>query len=153
MSPFTVVRETPLSVAEAWAAVSDLRSHGEVVPLTRMVLDTGEPHVGWGFAAGTGAGPVTIWDHMIVTRWDPPRPERPAGAVHIVKTGQWLSGWAHIHIEAAGEGARVEWTEEISPALDPAPRLTAPAARRLGSKLFATTLNRLLARAEAAASV
>ena len=149
MTAFTVVRETPLSVAEAWAAVSDLRAHGDVVPLTRMVLDEGIPRVGWGFSAGTGAGRAMFWDHMIVTRWEPPTRDEPRGAMHIVKTGQWLGGWAHIHIEPAGEGARVEWTEEIYPGLDPAPRLTGPAARWLGAKLFGTTLDRLLGRAEA----
>ena len=137
MSAFTITRDTPLSVAQAWAAVADLGAHGDVVPLTRLVLDPGP----------------TIWDHMLVTKWSPPGPDVPRGALHIVKTGQWLGGWAHITIEAAGAGARVEWTEEIYPQVDPVPRLTAPLARRLGSRLFTATLEALLRRAETSARV
>ena len=153
MSAFTITRDTPLSVAQAWAAVADRGAHGDVVPLTRLVLDPGPPHVGWGFKAGTGVGRLTIWDHMLVTKWSPPGPDVPRGALHIVKTGQWLGGWAHITIEAAGAGARVEWTEEIYPQVDPVPRLTAPLARRLGSRLFTATLEALLRRAETSARV
>lgn len=144
MSAFTVVRTTELSVAAAWAAVADLRRHGQVVPMTRMRLDPGEPGVGWGFSAGTGLGSAMIWDHMIITRWAPPDAGRLRGELGIVKTGAWLSGWANITVEAAGDGARVEWTEEIGPGFDPAPRLTGPVARRLGERLFGMTLDRLL---------
>lgn len=145
MSAFRVERHTSRSVTDAWAAVTDFAAHGDVVPATRMLLDPGAPDVGWRFAAGTGVGRATFWDHMIVTKWQPPATDGDEGVVAIVKIGAWLRGWAQIAIEPDGEGARVTWTEELGPRMDPLPRLTGPVSAAAGQWLFGRTLDALLA--------
>lgn len=146
MTIFTVTRTTPLDVERAWAAVTDMHAHGEVVPLTVMRTDPGPPGLGWRFSAGTGAGRVRAWDHMIVTIWDPPGSRGPHGELRIVKIGAWLRGWAQIVVEPHAEGAQVSWTEELGPRLDPIPRLTGPVSKVAGRRMFGAALEELLAR-------
>ncbi|MCB1251821.1 MAG: hypothetical protein KDB39_00920 [Austwickia sp.] len=151
MSAFRIVRRTGLDVEEAWAALTDFEAHGDVVPLTRLELDPGPPRLGWGLHAGTGVGPIRLWDHMIVTIWSPPpRIDATPAEFRVVKIGRWLRGWAHVVIEPDGSGSCVQWTEEVLPRFDPVPRLSAPLSRRAGERIFSRTVEGLLIRAEAA---
>ncbi len=149
MSAFSIVRHTPLTPEQAWAAVSDFRAHGEVFPATVMDLDDDAPRIGWQFAAGTGLGKARLWDRMIITKWQPPGPADARGELRMVKIGRWLRGWAHVVVEADGQGARVTWTEELGPRPDPLPRLTAPVSKWIGERLFARAVDQLLARPNA----
>ena len=146
MSVFTVTRVVPLSVEETWARLTDFAGHGEAVPLTRMRLDPGSPRVGWEFAGITGIGPVAFADPMVLTAYDPPGDGRTDGRFRIVKIGRWLRGWAEVSVAGTSDAStRVTWTEELGPRLDPLPAVTGPLSAWAGRRLFAHTLDALLA--------
>jgi len=143
---FTVRRPSPLTPAEAWAAVTDFAAHTAHVPLTTVSTDPGEPHLGWGVVAFTGVGSVGFKDSMHLTGWEPPHRFR------VVKTGRLLVGWAEVSVEPDGPGSVVTWSEEIGLR---AGALTGP-TRRIGDlvapRLFGPVVDGLLRDAEAATS-
>lgn len=144
MADIEVTRSTSLSVAQAWAAVTDFAGHGDVIPLTTIVTDPGRPRLGWRFAGVTRLGPVRFTDPMLVTTWEPPQGSPSAGRVRLVKIGRWLQGWAEITVEAEGEGACVTWCETLRPRPDPLPALSRPISSMLGKRLFERALDGLL---------
>ncbi|GGL31331.1 SRPBCC family protein [Phycicoccus endophyticus] len=139
---FTVSRRTPLPPRAAWDAATDLAEHTRHVPLTVVEVPEGGLVLGAQVSAVTRLGPFAGTDSMLVTALE------PGTRLRLVKTGRLLRGWADITVAADGEGALVEWTEELW--LPGARRLTRPLGDRLGARLFTGVLERLLARVEAA---
>ncbi|MFJ4715576.1 SRPBCC family protein [Streptomyces sp. NPDC088785] len=126
-----IVRETPLSPAEAWLRLTDWERHGDVVPLTRVTVTTPPPTAaGTVFVARTGtARRLGFDDPMEVVHWEPPH------LCRLEKRGRVVLGRAEFEVRplAGGAGSRVEWREELRvrglPGLaDP---LLAAAARRM----------------------
>ncbi|MEI2776929.1 MAG: SRPBCC family protein [Tetrasphaera sp.] len=144
MSAFTITRVVAAPVDVVWGRLTDFARHGQAVPLTVTDLDPGPPGPGWQFVPRTGIGRARVADHMIVTIWSPPRPQRMRGRFRVVKIGPWLRGWAQVSVEEVAGGTLVTWTEELGPRIDPAPLLTRPLAARLGRRLFARALDRVL---------
>ena len=78
----------------------------------------------------------------MVTRWG----MSDSLGFRIVKIGAWLKGWADVSVTPLPTGgSQVSWTEELGPRLDPVPFLTGPVSAWAGRRLFAQTLDRLLA--------
>jgi hypothetical protein len=145
VTAFTVTRSVSLSATETWARLTDFAAHGDAIPLTRMQTDSAPLGLGWEFSGITGVGRVAFADHMIVTIFDPPTLDSP-GRFRIVKIGAWLKGWADVSVTPLPTGgSQVSWTEELGPRLDPVPFLTGPVSAWAGRRLFAQTLDRLLA--------
>lgn len=78
---------------------------------------------------------------MTVTRWEPPRDDRP-GRCRLQKTGTLVLGWAEIEVHAEGTGSRVVWTEDVS--VRGVPRIFDPLAKAGGQWMFGRALTRLL---------
>lgn len=112
MADFRVVRRTSLPALEAWERLTDWPRHGDVIPLTKVVL-TGEIRGGVGatFVGRTSIGPLHFDDPMEVTRWQPPEGEAP-GICHIVKHGKVITGWAELTVTPDGSGSVIDWHEE-----------------------------------------
>ena len=126
MARIELVREVRFTPEEAWGRVTDWRRHGDFVPFTTVRATSA------GMVGRTQIGPFGFDDTMDLTRWDPPHRCR------LDKRGRLVSGWAEITVEAAGDGARVTWVEDLDVAgvpgfLDP---LTRPAARLMFGRLL-----------------
>lgn len=134
---FVVDLVVPLSDDQAWARVSDLRSHTAHVPLTEVRQDSGDARLGTEFVARTGLGPLGFNDSMLITAWEPPH------RLRIVKTGRLLAGWAQIEVHPDPAGCRVRWAEELW--LRGARPLTVALADCLWPRLFGSVLVGLLA--------
>ncbi|MFC4498129.1 MULTISPECIES: SRPBCC family protein [Streptomyces] len=143
---FQLERTAPLSPDEAWRRLTEWRRHGDVVPLTRVIVVTPPPYgAGAVVVARTGLGPFAFEDRMEVTVWQPPAEDEP-GLCRLEKLGRAVRGWAEIEVRhGPGGRARVVWREElrfrfVPSFLDP---LVGSTARRV----FGRAVNRLLRRA------
>ncbi|MHC3469796.1 SRPBCC family protein [Streptomyces sp. 7R007] len=146
MVTFLLERTAPLPLAEAWRRLTEWPRHGEVVPLTRVVVRTPPPTgVGTVFVARSGVGPLSFDDPMEVTVWRPPTDDG-AGLCRLEKRGRVVTGWAELEVRPGPGGrSRVVWREQLDVRLLPSvfdPLLT-PFARYV----FGRALNRLLRRA------
>lgn len=142
MSPFVVVHDSPLSVSEAWARVTDWPRHGDHVPLTRVAVTTdGPPGVGTVFSARTQLGPLGFDDPMEIVRWQPPVDGGP-GFCRIEKRGRAMLGWAELTVEPRTVGSRTTWREDARPAHLPA--FADGVSRRAGKAVFGRVVRRLL---------
>jgi hypothetical protein len=128
-------RTLPLPAADAFALVTDVRNHGDWIPLTRVDVD-GPLREGSRFRAVSGPGARSggpgLVDAMRVTRMTPPERGRP-GVAHFVREGPVLHGWARIVVrdDPAG-GALVVWAEEAA--------LAGPLPRALTARLIRPAL-------------
>jgi hypothetical protein len=108
---FDVVRHTPLSAAEAWRRVTAWERHGELVPLTRITVNTAPATGQVSFVARTAIGPLGFDDVMAVTYSRAPTDSKP-GLVRIVKQGRVVLGWAVLTVTPTDSGSEVRWHEE-----------------------------------------
>ncbi|MEV1024771.1 SRPBCC family protein [Streptomyces sp. NPDC050264] len=139
MALVRIVRETPLSAAEAWRRLTDWERHGDLVPLTRITVTTPPPTAaGTAFVAHTGVGRRFGFDDpMEVVAWQPPRRCR------LVKRGRLVTGWAEVEVRPLGAGgARVEWREELR--VRGVPAFADPVLAVAGRWMFGRVVNGLL---------
>lgn len=144
---FSVVVETPLTPAQAWARVWDLDRHTSVIPLTRVATIPPATPLGVGvdFCGRTGLGPVGFDDPMRFVEWEPPVAGR--GLATVVKTGGVIGGRIEVEFApAAGNGTRITWRQQVELPWLPSPlvRLERPAAR-LVAPGYRSVLRHLLA--------
>ncbi|MER6786081.1 SRPBCC family protein [Streptomyces sp. NPDC000658] len=115
MAIFQLERTVPLAADDAWRRLTQWSRHGDVVPLTRVVVLTPPPtREGTVFVARSGLGPLSFDDRMEVTGWQPPTSDGP-GRCRLEKRGRVVLGWAEIEVRP-GPGGRthVLWREELS---------------------------------------
>ncbi|WP_229054026.1 SRPBCC family protein [Aeromicrobium sp. Leaf350] len=130
MDGIEIVREVPLSPAEAWARVTDWPRHARAVPLTRITRTAD------GFVARTGVGRLGFDDPMRVVESDPP------WRCRLVKEGKVVTGWAEIVVEEIPSGSRVTWRELAH--VRGVPRVFAGLERRSAEVLFSRVLDEVL---------
>ncbi|KUN21911.1 Immediate-early protein 2 [Streptomyces antibioticus] len=143
MVTFLIERTVPLPRAETWRRLTEWPRHGDVVPLTRVTVETpGPTAVGTVFVARTGVGPLGFDDRMEVTVWRPPT-EETAGFCRLEKRGRVVIGWAEIEVGAGPGGrSRVVWREELGVRF--LPGVFDPLVRAASRWLFGRAVNRLL---------
>ncbi|WP_329333204.1 SRPBCC family protein [Streptomyces sp. NBC_00663] len=143
MVTFFLERTAPLPRAETWRRLTEWPRHGEVVPLTRVKVETAGPTgVGTVFVARTGVGPVAFDDRMEVTVWHPPTDSDP-GLCRLEKRGRVVTGWAEIEVgPGPGGRSRVVWREELGFWF--LPGVVDPVTRRVARYVFGRAVNRLL---------
>lgn len=149
MALFRIVRNAPMSTAEAWRRLTDWPAHAARVPLTRATAMTPGPvRAGSRFTMRTGIGPVGFDDPMEVVRCEPPGPGGAAGGADVgvcrlEKRGRVITGWAEIEVRgAAPDGVRVTWTEELR--VRGVPRVCDAVVARAGRRVFGRALSGLL---------
>ncbi|MGV9248220.1 SRPBCC family protein [Streptomyces sp. NPDC003710] len=135
---FRLERVVPLPVEQAWTRLTDWPRHGDVVPLTRVTVQTPAPtDVGTVFVARTGMGPLTFDDPMEVVGWRPPTWCR------LAKRGGLVTGWAEVEVHPHGDRhARVVWREEL--AVRRLPGLFDPPLGWLARRMFGRAVDGLL---------
>jgi uncharacterized protein YndB with AHSA1/START domain len=150
MSTLQLTRETSATPAVVWDVLTDFASYGRWMPMTRMRVDPGPPHLGWAFAGVSGPGRLAFSDSMLVSGWTPPTDEGP-GRFRVVKTGRLLGGWAEVTVTALGPGGtRVDWVEEVVVRPLPFKAAFAPLLDRVSVWLYGRALDAMLAEASAA---
>jgi hypothetical protein len=132
-----------------WSVLADFAAYGQWMPLTRMRVDAGAPHPGWGFAGVSGIGPVRFTDSMVVTQWSPPSDAEAPGRFRVVKTGWLLGGWAQVQVVPSRLGTTVLWDQDLSvrplPSFGPLEALVG----RTSAGLYSRAIDAMLAAAEA----
>ncbi|SNX64852.1 hypothetical protein SAMN06272735_6680 [Streptomyces sp. TLI_55] len=143
MVTFFLERTVPLPRAETWRRLTEWPRHGDVVPLTRVTVETpGPTGVGTVFVARTGVGPLAFDDRMEVVAWHPPT-EGIAGFCRLEKRGRVVTGWAEIEVGVGPGGrSRVVWREELGFRF--LPRVVDPVTLRVARYVFGRAVNRLL---------
>ncbi len=134
---FTVRRHLPLPARIAFDELVDWRGHAEWVPMTRVVIESGDGGVGTTFVATTGLGPLALPDRMRVKALDD-----QAMRVHIVKVGPVLTGDVELAVESVGDTAcSVLWDEDIRVPL--LPQFLAKPVGAIARKAFEISIDRM----------
>jgi hypothetical protein len=134
---FTVRRHLPLPARIAFDELIDWRGHAAWVPMTRVVVESGDGGVGTTFVATTGLGPLALPDRMRVEALDD-----QAMRVHIVKVGPVLTGDVYLAVESVGDAASsVLWDEDIRVPL--LPQFLAKPVGAIARKAFEISIDRM----------
>jgi hypothetical protein len=142
-----LVRQTTAPPSVVWSVLADFAAYSAWMPLTRMSLDAGDPHPGWGFAGVSGIGPLSFRDSMLVTAWEPPEDGLPA-RFRVIKTGRLLGGWAQAQVLPDPQGSRVVWDQDLTVAVVPPVAPLEVAVRRTGEWLYGRAIDAMLVDAE-----
>jgi hypothetical protein len=106
---FVVDRRLDLPARAVFDELIDWRGHAEWVPMTRVVIESGDGGVGTTFVATTGIGPLALPDRMRVEELDD-----EAMTVRIAKVGPVLTGDVVLRVTAQGVGAcDLSWDEDV----------------------------------------
>lgn len=134
---FELSRIVPMTSELAWQRLTDWRSHGDWIPLTRVDVDPVDPDC---FTAWTGIGRLALEDRMRLIDQTIDDCGRRA---RIVKLGPVLVGETEFSISAgiATDSAVVQWREVVDVPYLPA--MLAPVAAWLGKCLFSFALSRM----------
>ena len=134
---FELSRIVPMTPELAWQRLTDWRSHGEWIPLTRVDVDPVDPDH---FTAWSGIGRLALEDRMqLIDR----TVDECGRRARIAKLGPVLVGEAEFSVSAGitTESAVVQWREVVRVAH--LPRILGPVAAWIGKCLFTMALGRM----------
>ena len=137
---FCVTRDLNLPARAVFDALVDWPGHAEWVPLTRVVVESGDGGPGTVFVATSGIGPLALPDRMRVDALD-----ADAMTVRVTKIGPVLTGVVDLSVTSLGDQrCRLDWLEDIRVPVLPQflARPVAAAARRG----FETSITRMAKR-------
>ena len=138
---FTVRRHLPLPARVAFDELVDWRGHAEWVPMTRVVIESGDGGAGTTFVATTGLGPLALPDRMRVESLDAAQM-----TVHIVKIGPVLTGDVRLAVESlSDDSSDITWDEDVRVPLLPG-FLSKPVGA-VARKAFEVSIDRMAKRA------
>ncbi|WP_066585228.1 SRPBCC family protein [Cellulomonas timonensis] len=150
----SVTRLLPIPAAEAFALLTDLRSHARWIPMTRVHVPPGPPRLGALVTAVSGPltrrGAPGLVDRMRIDRLDPPDPAAGTPGVAVfAKLGPVLLGESRMEVAPAGpRHSRVTWSERAWLAGPvPAAALVAPVLRGMLALALARVARELRRRA------
>jgi hypothetical protein len=138
---FEVRHEFDAGSHEVWGELVDWKGHAAWIPMTRMEVEPGDPTaVGAEFTAFTGIGPVALKDHMRVVRcdWDE---SSSSGDCEVEKLGPVLQGRAGFTVIPGGDGAVLDWFEDVR--VPYTPQFLAPILNRVGAGGFRAGMRKL----------
>lgn len=138
---FTVRRHLPLPARVAFDELVDWRGHAQWVPMTRVVIESGDGGAGTTFVATTGLGPLALPDRMRVESLDATQM-----TVHIVKIGPVLTGDVRLSVESmTDDSSDITWDEDVRVPLLPG-FLSKPVGA-VARKAFEVSIDRMAKRA------
>lgn len=144
---FEVSRRFEQAPRAVWDELIDWAGHAAWIPATTVDLGDGDPtEVGYTFTAWSGFRPVALEDRMRVAQCDWDDASR-RGECWVDKLGPILGGRAGFTVRPDGDGAVLDWTEDVN--VKRLPRVLAPVAAlagRIGFTLAFRSLAKHLAR-------
>jgi len=138
---FEVRHRFEASEKVVWDELVDWAGHAAWIPMTRVDVEPGEPTaVGHRFTATTGLGPLALPDRMEVRQcdWDE---ATSTGTCEVAKLGPVLTGRAGFTVRPDGDGASLEWVEDV--AMPYTPQFLAPVLAWLGAAGFSLGMRKL----------
>ena len=140
---FRVTRDLHLPAQAVFDELIDWRGHAEWVPLTKVVVESGDGGPGTVFVATSGVGPLALPDRMRVDSLD-----AEAMTVRVTKIGPVLTGVVDLSVTDLGENrSRLDWLEDIRvPYL---PQFLAKPTAAAARKGFETSITRMARRLRA----
>jgi hypothetical protein len=140
---FTVTRDISLSAAVVFAELIDWKAHEDWVPLTKVVIHSGDGGAGTEFTATSGVGPLALPDRMRIDSLDV-----DSMTVHVTKLGPVLTGTVELSVTSTGENTcRLDWLEDVHvPALPQFLASPVGAAARQGFTISIKKMAKKLAR-------
>ena len=141
---FRVTRDLNLPARAVFDELIDWPGHAEWVPLTRVVVESGDGGPGTVFVATSGIGPLALPDRMRVDALD-----ADAMTVRVTKIGPVLTGVVDLSVTSLGDQrCRLDWLEDIRvPALPQFLARPVAAAARRGFETSITRMAKRLSRA------
>jgi hypothetical protein len=134
---FSLSKNIKMSPDSAWERLCDWPSHGDWIPMTRMVIDPTNPDK---FVAFSGLGKLALEDRMEVTE---KRTEGATRICRVAKTGPVLVGFAEFSVSPTADDNTciITWREDVrAPYL---PKFLAPVAGFIGKTLFGLSIGRI----------
>lgn len=140
---FEVSRGLSLPARVVFDELVDWQGHAAWVPLTRVVLESGDGGVGTTFVATTGIGPIALPDRMRVESID-----RGSMTATVVKIGPLLTGEVYLAVQPSGDTAsRLTWREDVRvPGL---PGILSRPVAAIAAKAFSVAIGRMEKQARA----
>ncbi|MGI9196468.1 MAG: SRPBCC family protein [Candidatus Nanopelagicales bacterium] len=134
---FEVLRHLHIPARTAFDELIDWRGHARWVPMTRVVIESGDGGVGTTFVATTGLGPLALPDRMRVGSLDPQQMTSS-----IVKIGPVLTGDVRLAVHATSESTcDLTWLEDIRVPL--LPGFLAKPVGAVARKAFEVSIDRM----------
>jgi hypothetical protein len=138
---FEVRHRFAVPARAVWDELVDWAGHAEWIPATRVEVAAGDPTApGARFTAWTGFGRLALEDRMEVETctWDD---ASGTGTCRVRKLGPILTGGAGFTIVPDGDGAILDWWEDLT--VPVAPQFLAPVLARAGAAGFRSGMRRL----------
>ena len=106
---FTVTRDLSLPADAVVAELIDWKAHEDWVPLTKVVIHSGDGGAGTEFTATSGLGPLALPDRMRIDSLD-----AETMTVHVTKLGPVLTGTVELKVTPTGASScRLDWFEDV----------------------------------------
>jgi carbon monoxide dehydrogenase subunit G len=106
---FTVSRNLDLPAERVFAELIDWKAHEDWVPLTKVVIHSGDGGAGTEFTATSGVGPLALPDRMRIDSLD-----AETMTVHVTKLGPVLTGTVELKVTPTGAAScRLDWFEDV----------------------------------------
>jgi carbon monoxide dehydrogenase subunit G len=106
---FTVTRDLNLPADAVFAELIDWKAHEDWVPLTKVVIHSGDGGAGTEFTATSGVGPLALPDRMRIDSLD-----AETMTVHVTKLGPVLTGTVELKVTPTGAAScRLDWFEDV----------------------------------------
>ena len=106
---FTVSRNLDLPADRVFAELIDWKAHEDWVPLTKVVIHSGDGGAGTEFTATSGIKLLALPDRMRIDSLD-----AEAMTVHVTKLGPVLTGTVELSVTSTGStSCRLDWFEAV----------------------------------------
>ena len=106
---FTVTRDLNLPADAVFAELIDWKAHEDWVPLTKVIIHSGDGGAGTEFTATSGLGPLALPDRMRIDSLD-----AETMTVHVTKLGPVLTGTVELKVTPTGASScRLDWFEDV----------------------------------------
>ena len=138
---FEVHHRFEASPRTVWDELVDWAGHADWIPMTRVEVESGDPTaVGARFTATTGLGRLALPDRMEVLQcsWDD---AKATGRCEVAKLGPVLEGRAEFTVRPDGDGAALEWLEDVT--VPYTPQVLSPVLGWLGGAGFSAGMRKL----------
>ena len=128
---FTVTRDLNLPADAVFAELIDWKAHEDWVPLTKVIIHSGDGGAGTEFTATSGIKPLALPDRMRIDSLD-----AETMTVHVTKLGPVLTGTVELKVTPTGAtSCRLDWFEDVRvPVLPQFLATPVGAAARQGSR-------------------
>ena len=106
---FTVTRDLSLPADAVFAELIVWKAHEDWVPLTKVIIHSGDGGAGTEFTATSGIKPLALPDRMRIDSLD-----AETMTVHVTKLGPVLTGTVELKVTPTGAtSCRLDWFEDV----------------------------------------